>query len=285
MQIPPAWESIEVVDWSGIVFIIGAPDVGKSTLASYLFQRICTQGRRSAYLDGDPGQSVLGPPAVLSIQLNQKGDRHFPPKGPIWRWFIGSVTPRGHMLPMLVASAHLSAIAKSAGAEVIIYDTSGLIDPQQGGQALKIAKIDLLRPERIIAIQREEELMPLIVPLRRKGCSVSVLIASTAARRRDVSKRQGNRARQFAKYFAKAEQIELHWHRFAIIPAPRFAINRLVSFEDKQGFVICLGIILEIDRTKGKLKILSSRDTLEGVVTIRLGDIYLDPQTFRDRRA
>jgi len=47
--------------------------------------------------------------------------------------FVGSITPQGHMLPVLVGAARLAKAAVEYGAEVVVYDTSGLVDVSRGG--------------------------------------------------------------------------------------------------------------------------------------------------------
>ena len=99
---------------------------------------------------------------------------------------MGAVSPRGHMLPLLVGAARLVDTAQAAGAETLIYDTTGLVDPAQGGTALKLAKIDLLRPAVLFALQRSNELESLLLPLRRSSrLRVIDLPLSPAVRVRD----------------------------------------------------------------------------------------------------
>jgi polynucleotide 5'-hydroxyl-kinase GRC3/NOL9 len=156
-EILPAWKELGLEGLNGILMVVGASDVGKSTFARYLFRRLCRSSTGVAYLDGDPGQSSLGPPTTMTLALARQGESTFPPCGPLWRGFVGSVSPAGHMLPVLTVAARLTGAAKKAGAQVIIYDTTGLVDPSRGGIALKLAKIDLLRPSVLLAIQREPE--------------------------------------------------------------------------------------------------------------------------------
>jgi len=71
--------------------------------------------------------------------------------------------------------------------------------------ALKNAKIDLLRPDAVFAIQRERELEPLLQPLRlSRRVQLIGLRSSPAVVRRDTSARRQYRARQFASYFTSA---------------------------------------------------------------------------------
>jgi polynucleotide 5'-hydroxyl-kinase GRC3/NOL9 len=281
----PAWEELGLKRLSGILMVVGASDVGKSTFARYLFRRLCKSSAGVAYLDGDPGQSILGPPTTMTVALARDGDETFPPSGPIWRGFVGSVSPAGHMLPVLTVAARLIQEARKAGAQVIIYDTTGLVDPSRGGIALKLAKIDLLRPSALVTIQRERELEPLLAPLRRsRRVRVEEFLPSPAARCRERDERQANRAKGFAGYFNNASSLLLNWPQFAVFPAPRFHLHRLVSLEDEDGHALALGIVREIDRLSRRVRLQTPLTSLSGVDAIRLGDLVVDPDTFRDQR-
>lgn len=177
VEVPRAWEQLAVERLRGTLLVIGAPDVGKTTFARYLYQRLCELSRCVAYLDGDPGQSTLGPPATIGLSVGVRGDAAFPPKGPSWRSFVGAVSPQGHMLPLLVGASRLERAARAQGVDTTVYDTSGLVDPGQGGLALKQAEIDLLQPSVVFAIQRSAELESLLVPLRWSS-SVRVIVSS-----------------------------------------------------------------------------------------------------------
>ncbi len=285
IEIPEAWEKLSLEGVNGVHMVVGAPDVGKTTFARYLFQRISARGGLVAYLDGDPGQSVLGPPATLTLMMNKPGSRAFPPEGSMRRKFIGSVTPSGHLLPTVVGAGRLARKAEEANAAVVVYDTCGLVDPKGGGMALKHAKIDLLEPSRVYAIQREKELNPLIQLLRRsQRCEVVQLTPAEASITRSQGKRQLHRSQQFAAYFQGALPQKLKWNNFGIYPAPRFAMHRLIALEDREGFTLALGIVLEIDRVERSITLLVPAVDLNEVKTIHLGDLMVDPNTFYDSR-
>lgn len=282
LDLPPAWVKLDLSGISGVVMVVGAPDTGKSTFTRYLFERLQSGGARLALLDGDPGQSSLGPPGTMTIALAAPGEPVFPPTGQAWRWFVGSTSPSGHMLAVLVGAQRL---IRAAGAKLTIYDTSGLIDPTLGGTALKFAKIDLLQPVVVFAIQKDQELEPLLQPLRRsRRTRLIVLAPSAAARRRNSPDRQAYRAGQFAHYFQSARRHALDWSRYGVFPYPQFVLNRLLALEDENGFALALGVIQAIDRPNRRIEVLSPLASLEGVASLHLGDLILEPGTFRDRR-
>jgi polynucleotide 5'-hydroxyl-kinase GRC3/NOL9 len=200
--------------------VVGAPDTGKSTLVRYLCRRLAAASVIVAYLDGDPGQSALGPPATVGVAIGLTTGEERQPK---WaeRRFIGAVSPRGHMLPLLASTVRLAEAAHSAGAQVVVHDTSGLVDPRQGGTALKLAEIALLRPSIVVGLQRRSELEALLLPLRRsRRTRVVDLPLSRAVVRRDTEARRAHRAAQFRQHFSAAAVTTVAWGRLAVLPAP-----------------------------------------------------------------
>jgi polynucleotide 5'-hydroxyl-kinase GRC3/NOL9 len=160
----PEWEQLDLSGLSGPLLVVGPTDVGKTTFSRYFFKQLCKVFPRVAYLDGDPGQSTLGPPATMTLALGENGDDSFPPRGPMWRGFVGSVSPAGHMLLVLTCGARLIGAARGASVQATVYDTTGLVDPARGGIYLKLDQIDLFRPAVLFAIQRDQELKSLLLP-------------------------------------------------------------------------------------------------------------------------
>jgi len=283
LDIPVEWEQLDLPA-SGILMVIGAPDTGKSTLARYLYRRLCRQSHRAAFLDGDPGQSMLGPPSTMTLAMGRIGDDAFPPLSQRWRRFVQAISPRGHMLPLLVSAARLTQAGRDAGADVIIYDTTGFVDPMQGGLNLKLAKIELLRPSAVFALQRDQELAPLRAALRHNRHTRWVeLQPSNAIQARDVTARQAHRASQFAHYFASPRTVTVDWGQLAVLPTPRFAFHQLIALEDAEGFAPGLGIVQSADMKARQVTLLTPLASLAGVEALRLGDLTLDPKTFRDQ--
>ncbi len=283
IEVPSAWERLTLSSLSGVILVIGAPDTGKSTFARYLYHRLHEHHERVAFVDGDIGQATLGPPTTMTLALGLPGDDGFPPAGPCYRVFIGAVSPRRHMLPTVAGAHRLVQKAREEGATAIVFDTTGLVDPTQGGGELKRAKIDLLQPTAVVGIQRGNELEYLLLPLRRsRRVRVIDLPAAQAAIRREVPERREHRAAAFRRYFEGADTLEIAWQRLAVWPYPAFTPYRLVALEDRDGFVLALGIVLAHDPTQGIVTLRTPLGSPEGVDTIHLGDLALDPYTFCD---
>ena len=289
MHIPSSWHAPDFTNLSGLLMVVGAPDAGKSTFARYLYEQLAGRRMAAAFLDGDPGQSALGPPATITLAFGQTSEI-FETSGisrapaQTRRWFIGSVSPRGHMLPMLVGAARLVEAAQEAGAAAIVYDTDGLIDAAQGGLNLKLALIALLRPSVVFAIQIRDEMEALLQPLRSSRRTRLVTLAPSAqVQRRDPSARQEHRARQFAAYFAQARGLEIDWRERPVFPRSAFSYQQLLALEDAAGYCLGLGIVLEADMQRKRLNLFTPIPAVDNVDALHLGDLTLDPHTCRDQ--
>lgn len=284
VDVPAAWEALDTRSLQGLLMVLGEMDSGKSTFARYLYQRLSADGL-TAFLDSDPGQSSLGPPTTQTLSLGRPGETDFPPRGPCWRRFVGSTSPARHLLPMLVGAARLVQQARKAGAGRVVMDTSGMVHAEGGGRELKLAKVELLRPAVVFAIQREDELEALLTPLQRsRRVRVVRLQPSPAVQRRSREQRRAHRRRRYMEHFAGAREIELDWTRLAVFPGPRFSLHRLAACEDRQGFTQALAIVTGFDRLQGRVRLLTPLQSLEAITALRLGDVRVDPHSFEDRQ-
>jgi polynucleotide 5'-hydroxyl-kinase GRC3/NOL9 len=281
IDIPPEWLEISVSTLRGTLMVVGGSDTGKSSFASYIYRQLRSLSVTAAYLDGDPGQGKLGPPGTMT--LGKPGEDLDPERVPSWRVFVGSSTPSRHMLPVLVGASNLVHKAYEAGAKAVVYDTTGLIDPFKGGLSLKLAKINLIRPSVLFAIQRKTDLENLLRPLRRSGrVRVIDLKPCPAVRIRGSAERAEYRSIQMSRYFRTARTIRLDWAGLAVFPAPEFTLHRLLALEDRDAFTLGLGIVTELSGKRNEISLLTPVDSMKGVNALNLGDLIVDPETFRD---
>lgn len=285
MNVPPQWDRISIPGRKGVILVIGGVDVGKTFFSRYLYERLCGDSGSVAFLDGDPGQAALGPPGTMTLAEAKEGEQGFPPEGRRRRVFVGSSSPVGHMLPLLVGAARLVSACRSHGGQTIVYDTTGFIDPNRGGGYLKIAKINLLRPSVVFALQRERELNDLLEPLRRsKRVKLIEVPPSPAVRSRDPERRRAQRREQFGRYFQGSQELKIHWPDLAVFPRPAFTPHRLVAFEDREGLVRGLGIVTGADPGVRDVALLTPMTSFRGVDAVNVGDLAVDPISFSDSR-
>jgi polynucleotide 5'-hydroxyl-kinase GRC3/NOL9 len=281
---PPQWKDLDYEARCGTIMVIGESDTGKSTLARHLYERHCRLGRRVAYLDADIGQSTLGMPTTLNLALSgEAGDPSFPPPGPPAVYFVGAITPRGHMLPTVIGSYRLQQRALAQGAEVVIVDTTGLVDKAQGGKALKQWKIELLAPHMVIGLQRRRELESILWPLRRDPRVHCVeLQVSPYVSRRSRESRIARRRERLDQYFRAATIRPVSLREMAIYDLELLAAGAIVAFQDHEGLTLGLGVIEEVDWPGGTTTVRTPLQDLEAVASVRFGSARWDLSSRRE---
>ena len=210
IEVPDDWSamSARIGAEGGLTLLLGASDSGKTTLARWLAHTLTAAGRRVALLDGDIGQSTIGPPATagLAFAAPVSTDSHLPPTA---LRFIGAVSPAEQMLPLAAALKRLAEKASAMGAEISLIDTTGLVLGPVG-RRLKFHKIDLLVPHHLIALQRDDELEPILRLFEaRKEMVIHRLPVSSHATPRSLQARRAYRAQRFFEYFQASSSLDL----------------------------------------------------------------------------
>jgi polynucleotide 5'-hydroxyl-kinase GRC3/NOL9 len=277
----------EAVRTKHTVLLVGGLDTGKSTLSRALLFAAVEAGRPTAFLDADVGQKSVGPPATVSLRM-VRSVADLEPEVFLDQdalAFVGSTSPEGHLLPVLAGVATLHRRALESGADFVVVDTSGLVSGIYG-QILKYHKVELLRPDLVVGLQRGEELLPLLGVIQRFfDTQVVPLGVHPGVVPTTVDQRAENRERSMARYFAG----ELH--RFRVKPTvfmpalpPLFDLANLhrilVGLSDGAGAYTGLGY-LEHAPEEGVLRLISP--VAAGPKALRLGSVRLE-EGFRAKR-
>lgn len=210
IEVPDAWRALSgrIGAEGGLTLLLGTSDSGKTTLARWLVRTLTSAGRRVALLDGDIGQSTLGPPATagLALYTAPPADADLPP---LALRFVGAVSPAQQMLPLAVALKRLAEKAYAIGAGVLLVDTTGLVLGPLGHR-LKFHKIELLAPQHLVALQKDAELEPILRLFEsRKGLAISRIPMSPHIIPRTPQARRFYRAQRFFDYFQASSPLEL----------------------------------------------------------------------------
>ena len=264
----------------GVVFLLGGIDTGKTTFGIELVRRGVAAGIPSALVDADVVQSTVGPPTTAGLKvcrteedLTREALRKADSLG-----FVGSLIPKGHLLPLVTNAAKLVDRAKEAGARLVVVDTTSLVSGIYG-QTLKFFKMDLIAPDFIVAFERGGELEPLVgIAQRFTPGEVIEIEVSPDAVFRTVDERIAFREEQFAAYFAVGTS------RWRVKPTvfmptlpPEFDLALLdglvVGMEDGRGSCVGIGV-LEHDAAEDLLRMVSP--VTEGVRGLRLGSVRID---------
>ncbi len=243
-----------------LIMAIGCSDSGKTTLVECVAD-FCSVHAATGVVDLDMGQSHIGPPTTIAwgrIRGRFDGWEKIAMES---YYFAGTTTPVGSLLPAL-AGAKLMTEKALASCKKVVVDTTGLISGP-AGRALKHLKIDLLRPDVILALERSHELAPVLDAFRfQKHPTICRLPAPEAVRTKTATRRGRYRFEQMKKYLIHSRILSVSVRgtgmRFTreVTPfGPAALENRIVSFRDEENNDIGLGLIEKIDLKEEKLLI------------------------------
>lgn len=286
----------------GIAMVIGGSDSGKTTWVKAAARQLVQAGTLPvAIVDADIGQSTIGPPATIGLAALKEEATPEPRIDSLpclGLFFVGSVSPPGHLLQILVGTKRLVDTAIQSGAGTVLVDTTGLIDQGPGFQ-LKLRKIELLAPRHLIAIQRGRELERLLaVVAGRPGLKIHRLEVSPSARARAPAERARYRSAKFAAYFAGAHSLALAAQQLIILAPPggrlgakigaaspllqphmlkrEDLVGLVIGLHDSANETIGLGICEDVSRDNRHIHIRTPVAATAAIRILQMGNVYLD---------
>lgn len=258
LKIPPEWRAAaeEIAAHGGPVMAIGAPGSGKTTFCVYLAGLFCRQGRRVAWIDADPGQPFIGPPAVISLTSYTEASDLLKRRSPLVLSFVGHTTPVGHLLEIVSGLQKLVTLAHAMHPGLILINTCGLVN---GGAAreLKFHEINMIAPRYVIALQRGNEVEHLLAPhSHRAGLLLHRLPMAPDARASTGEARRAAREQRFKEYFRGADFQEIALHDVGV-HGPGLGTGERLGFRDINKLSkILQGIVIHAELSADRLFLL-----------------------------
>ncbi|MBZ0221353.1 MAG: hypothetical protein K8I01_13095 [Candidatus Methylomirabilis sp.] len=254
------------------ILLIGGPDTGKTAMAGRIFDRLSMEGEAGA-LDLDTGQSHIGPPATMAWGLVKNGFRGWEEIAVEGFYFTGALSPPGNLVPSLTGAKLLMDEALRR-CERIIIDTSGLVTGSIG-RIYKQYKIELLSPDVVVGIEREDELGHILDAYRfQSRPRVLRVRVPPRAVPKSAATRAEWRAKRFREYFRDAREIVIETGSVGL----RFTKEdgeglggRLLSLRDDTQRDLALGYIVEDRLEKGRLVVRSPLPRGAAFTTIIIG--------------
>ncbi len=295
IDVPAYWQELaeKIYNDRGVVIVLGSPDTGKTTLINYLFAELNNRECLTSIIDADVGQSFYGVPTTINLVkvLTESNGVAIDPS-----YFVGSTSPLGHLLQMVVGLRKL--LDTSPCCDVTLIDTTGFV---MGGAAweLKYQKIEAVSPRHIVAIQRDNEIENILHPQElRKLAAIHRFPVHDKVNPKSQDQRRAYRKARYKAYFQNAIRSVFPLKNISIINPCRATIEdlsrtdtfkgTLIGLNNSENFVVCLGIL---DGVNIKLKeisfiapIFGTPPLVEDVKTIRLGSVRLD-STYADYKA
>ena len=267
---------------------LGGLDSGKSTLARATAAFALRLGRTVAYLDADVAQKTVGPPATVGMKHIRVPDdltlERMAEADALG--FVGSTSPQDHLVPLVGALQRLKDRARTEGADLLIVDTGGEVSGIRG-QLVKYYKVDALHPDLVIALQRGEELEPILGVVDRFFGIESVRApVHPGVQPTSVEERIAMREKAMARYFDSAPLQRFRVRPTVFMPTlpPLFDLQTLdrllVGLSDGHGGFTGLGVLEHVP-SDGGLRLISP--VAEPPKALRLGSVRLE-DSYRAKR-
>lgn len=208
---PVSWsEAVTILArQTGTVMLVGAVDVGKSTLTLEAANAAVRAGRAAAILDTDLGQGEVGPPGALGIVRLDRPVAAIDDLKPRALAFVGDTSPFGHLLAVLQGAQRLVTHALTREDDVVFVDTSGLVAGRLA-EKLKLAKTAVLRPSLIVFLQKQNELERLAALIAGWTDAHCLRVQSPPeVRRKSPVYRRIRRAHRMRRHFEGARTVDL----------------------------------------------------------------------------
>jgi polynucleotide 5'-hydroxyl-kinase GRC3/NOL9 len=240
-----------------VVMILGTADSGKSSLCTYLLNKLVSGKCKVAVLDGDLGQSDIGPSATVGYALTAKPATDLYDLKLKNAFFVGVTSPIMETPKAIEGLVAMKAEILQQQVDFVLVNTDGWVN---GDDAIKYktALTSALKPDVIFGVQVQDELVPLIVNL---DASVVVVESSSALNPRTTEKRKNLREMTYARYLKNAK-LQCY-PKSQVTIEPRNALP--ISQEPENGIIVGLcgrgskflgiGVLREINQFRKALKV------------------------------
>jgi len=230
------------------ILFIGGTDTGKTTLikdiANFLF------GKEDVYIfDCDIGQSHVGPPTTIGYAKVENKIENFY-LNPEKFYFVGSITPSSAIIEFITGIIKIDKYLNEKKGKILI-DTTGYIRDEIA-LSLKINKIEILRPDFVILLEKENELKRIEIFLNSSDIKYKKIKVENLPVK-NIEERANYRKKIFLDYFNNLKLIDLNLNEISV-KILNFDLNsikgRICSLRNEFFEDFTLGIINKIENEK-----------------------------------
>jgi len=278
--VPQSWSKtfeavLSVQQKPTTVLILGKIDSGKSSFCTYIVNKLLTEACRVAVLDGDIGQSDIGPSGTIGYGVTSKSITELHRLKLQNAFFVGITSPILAIVKTIEGLTTMKGELLQRAPDFVVINTDGWVS---GDIAIryKTALVKELKPDVIVAIQRQDELEPLIASLEAPIIRID---SSTSLSPRTAEKRRNLREMTYSRYLegAKIQCYPLN----QVTVEPKDALPKrqepnkglLLGLHAKNKF-LGIGVLRSIDPVRKVLKIQTSISAVPSKIV--LGKVLLD---------
>jgi len=261
----------------GSCLILGAADTGKTTLAAALAKHAASS-RPVGIVDADIGQSHIGPPTTVGWALADSRRTDFSQLTAGGISFVGDVTPVGHLLQLTAAIVQCVQHVSEAN-ELTIIDTPGFIHgPAAAVLWWTVQRI--LKPESILAVQRDDELSDILTGLQSFETRFELISSPPEIPLKSPQDRRRYRQSQFARYFRDSCLYNISLTKVAVQSGRNLSrenlVRRLFALKDGKGTDVAIGVITDWQQSDNVVVVRAPQLDIEQIRCLVIGDVSID---------
>jgi polynucleotide 5'-hydroxyl-kinase GRC3/NOL9 len=190
--------------------VLGAVDSGKTSFCTYLVNNLLRAKLKVAVLDGDIGQSDIGPPCTISYAFVEKPVTDLFNLKAENAYFVGVTSPSKVVEKVIDGLASLEKEILSDGPDFVVVNTDGWVESEEAA-SYKVKLVEYLNPNIVFYLQEREETA--LIPNTLEKLRKMVVDSPSEIRHRSREKRQSLRELGYVKYLknAKVRSLPLNW--------------------------------------------------------------------------
>lgn len=283
--IPTSWtEAFQAVETiqnkPAVIMVMGKIDSGKSSFSTHLVNKLVDGKIKVAIIDGDLEQADIGPPCTVAYGYTVRKITEIHEVKMSNAFFIGTVSPIQTINRTIEGLAAMQQeIIQKAEADYVIINTDNCVESESAVN-YKTQLVNQLKPDLIVGIQSQEELEPILSNISTANTSICYVESSVAVNGRVPEKHTRLRELSYAKYLKDAKVRSLNYMEIQdrnMLPMEAGKEKGiLVGLQDLKKRFLGIGIMLEYNRERRVMKVLTSVDSKISIVSV--GRIKLDPE-------
>jgi polynucleotide 5'-hydroxyl-kinase GRC3/NOL9 len=213
--IPPSWTEAyeQLLNFQKkpvVAMVIGTVDSGKTSFCTYLTNKLLQNKQKVTILDGDLGQSDIGPPCTVAYACLTKPVTDLFSLEAENAFFIGAISPSTVINKVIEGLTMLKREILDNNPDFIVINTDGWVEGEDAVN-YKVQLVKELNPDVIFCIQQKDELTLFLNIL--EGFQKSIVESPSAIKQRSREKRRSLRELGYIKYLknAKVQSLPIGW--------------------------------------------------------------------------
>lgn len=183
------------------VMVMGKVDVGKTCFCTYLANKALQDRRNVAVIDGDLGQSDIGPPCTIGYSRITAPIKDLFEVEAEDVFFVGVTSPSGVTGRVIGGLTTLESKALESGVDFLIINTDGWVEGEDAVEH-KVRLAESVGARVVVGIQEKDELAPVLAAFEES--KVFQVDSPSALKKRSPEKRKILRELGYKKYLKKA---------------------------------------------------------------------------------